>query len=117
MLLLLSPLVYVLLFLTSFRLLIIILRIQQAALNSKSPWLTPFGRESEADAVKRSFKVENSDFCSLYNAYTSWREACGNGYEREFCRVSFIVLFYPRIKLICFLIVEIIPFTSKSHDD
>lgn len=59
----------------------------QAALNSKSPWLTPFGRESEADAVKRSFKIENSDFLTLYNAFGSWREACHNGYEREFVRV------------------------------
>lgn len=60
----------------------------QAALTSKSPWLTPFGRENEADAVKRSFKVENSDFLTLYNAYCHWREASGNGYEREFTRVS-----------------------------
>lgn len=37
-----------------------------AALNAKSPWLTPFGRESEADAAKRSFKTENSDFLTLY---------------------------------------------------
>lgn len=62
----------------------------QATLNSKSPWLTPFGRESEADAVKRGFKVENSDFLTTYNAYCSWREASGNGYEREFCRVSLL---------------------------
>ncbi|KAK4055699.1 hypothetical protein OIV83_000245 [Microbotryomycetes sp. JL201] len=59
-----------------------------AALNSKSPWVTPFGREAEADAVKRNFKIENSDFLTTYNAYTVWREACGNGYEREFCRAS-----------------------------
>ncbi|GAA5869879.1 hypothetical protein JCM1840_007661 [Sporobolomyces johnsonii] len=61
-----------------------------AALNSKSPWLTPFGREAEADAVKRGFKVENSDFLTTYNAYCSWREASGNGYEREFTRKSFL---------------------------
>lgn len=59
----------------------------QATLNSKSPWITPFGRESEADAVKRSFKTENSDFLTTYKAYCSWREACANNYEREFCRV------------------------------
>lgn len=62
-------------------------RLEQAALNSKSPWLTPFGREAEADAVKRSFKVENSDFLTVYNAYCSWREASSNGYDREFTRV------------------------------
>ncbi|GAA6061389.1 hypothetical protein JCM10212_000649 [Sporobolomyces blumeae] len=61
-----------------------------AALNSKSPWLTPFGREAEADAVKRSFKVENSDFLTTYNAYCSWREASANGYEREFTRKNFL---------------------------
>ncbi|GAA5993713.1 hypothetical protein JCM10908_001342 [Rhodotorula pacifica] len=63
-----------------------------AGLNSKSPWLTPFGREAEADAVKRTFKVENSDFLTMYNAYCSWREACSNNYEREFCRKSFLSL-------------------------
>lgn len=61
-----------------------------AALNSKSPWVTPFGRETEADAVKRSFKIENSDFLTLFNAYNSWREASSNGYDREFCRKSFL---------------------------
>ncbi|SCZ98775.1 BZ3500_MvSof-1268-A1-R1_Chr7-1g09268 [Microbotryum saponariae] len=61
-----------------------------AALNAKSPWMTPFGREAEADAVKRGFKVENSDFLTLYNAYCSWREASGNGYEREFTRKNFL---------------------------
>ncbi|GAA6051223.1 hypothetical protein JCM3770_005879 [Rhodotorula araucariae] len=63
-----------------------------AALNSKSPWVTPFGREHEADTVKRGFKVENSDFLTLYNAYCCWREACSNNYEREFCRKSFLSL-------------------------
>ncbi|GAA5869867.1 hypothetical protein JCM3774_000517 [Rhodotorula dairenensis] len=63
-----------------------------AGLNSKSPWLTPFGREAEADAVKRTFKVENSDFLTMYNAYCSWREACSNNCEREFCRKSFLSL-------------------------
>jgi hypothetical protein len=37
----------------------------QAALNSKSPFITPFGREQEADTVKRAFKVENSDFLTV----------------------------------------------------
>ncbi|GAA5938098.1 hypothetical protein JCM10213_000830 [Rhodosporidiobolus nylandii] len=63
-----------------------------AALNSKSPWLTPFGRESEADAVKRGFKVENSDFLTTYNAYCHWREACANNYEMQFVRKSFLSL-------------------------
>lgn len=70
----------------------VLIELFQAGLNSKSPWLTPFGRESEADAVKRSFKVENSDFLTLYNAYCSWREASANGFEREFTRVRSISL-------------------------
>ncbi|SCV70876.1 BQ2448_3638 [Microbotryum intermedium] len=68
-----------------------------AALNAKSPWMTPFGREAEADAVKREFKVENSDFLTLYNAYCWWREASGNGFDREFTRVSGS----PRTVLVC----------------
>ncbi|GAA5823603.1 hypothetical protein JCM11251_000694 [Rhodosporidiobolus azoricus] len=63
-----------------------------ATLNSKSPWITPFGRESEADAVKRGFKVENSDFLTTYNAYCSWRDACSNNYEMQFVRKSFLSL-------------------------
>lgn len=54
--------------------------------------MTPFGREAEADAVKRSFKVENSDFLTTYNAYCSWREASANGFEREFTRVSYFLV-------------------------
>ncbi|GAA5902381.1 hypothetical protein JCM6882_000515 [Rhodosporidiobolus microsporus] len=63
-----------------------------ATLNSKSPWITPFGREAEADAVKRGFKVENSDFLTTYNAYCSWRDACSNNYEMQFVRKSFLSL-------------------------
>ncbi|GAA5984920.1 hypothetical protein JCM11641_003627 [Rhodosporidiobolus odoratus] len=63
-----------------------------AALNSKSPWVTPFGRESEADAVKRGFKIESSDFLTTYNAYCHWRDACSNNYEMQFVRKSFLSL-------------------------
>jgi ATP-dependent RNA helicase DHX29 len=41
-----------------------------AALSSKSPFVTPFGRESEAEAVKRAFKTENSDFLTLHRVRT-----------------------------------------------
>ncbi|GAA6012163.1 hypothetical protein JCM10207_005153 [Rhodosporidiobolus poonsookiae] len=63
-----------------------------AVLSSKSPWVTPFGREAEADTVKRAFKVENSDFLTTYNAYCRWREACSNNYEHQFIRKSFLSL-------------------------
>ncbi|GAA6031102.1 hypothetical protein JCM8097_004004 [Rhodosporidiobolus ruineniae] len=65
-----------------------------AALNSKSPFLTPFGREAEAEAVKRGFRPDNypSDFLALYNAYCSWRDACSNNYEHQFIRKSFLSL-------------------------
>lgn len=60
-----------------------------AALNSKSPFATPFGREHEADTVKRSFKVENSDFLTLWKAYSGWRESVINGYT-AYCRKNFM---------------------------
>ncbi|GAA5855636.1 hypothetical protein JCM8547_001627 [Rhodosporidiobolus lusitaniae] len=63
-----------------------------AALSSKSPWVTPFGREAEADAVKRGFDKYNSDFLTLYAAYCGWREACTNNYEHQFVRKSFLSL-------------------------
>lgn len=92
--------------------------IPQATLNSKSPWLTPFGRESEADAVKRGFKIENSDFLTTYNAYCSWREASGNGYEREFCRVSSTKATLDRALLTPFLRrAEELPQSAKPADD
>ncbi|KAE9410966.1 HA2-domain-containing protein [Gymnopus androsaceus JB14] len=64
-----------------------------AALNSKSPFLTPFGLEQEADRAKASFKSENSDFLTLHNAFSSWRRASGNpqaGFVRKFCRQNFL---------------------------
>ncbi|KAH8915725.1 P-loop containing nucleoside triphosphate hydrolase protein [Atractiella rhizophila] len=61
-----------------------------AVLNSKSPFVTPFGRENEADTVKRSFKVENSDFLAFYKAYVMWRQACQSNSFREFCRKNFL---------------------------
>ncbi|KAK0506080.1 P-loop containing nucleoside triphosphate hydrolase protein [Armillaria luteobubalina] len=62
-----------------------------AALNSKSPFITPMGLEQEADRAKASFKVDNSDFLTIHNAFSSWRRACGNpGTARNFCRVNFL---------------------------
>lgn len=79
-----------------------------ATLNSKSPFLTPFGKEDEAHWKKLSFRTgqlaipgtdvahksvaENSDFLTLHNAFSAWRRACANGTsaERKFCRESYL---------------------------
>ncbi|KAI7942024.1 hypothetical protein MJO28_012051 [Puccinia striiformis f. sp. tritici] len=61
-----------------------------AALNSKSPFLTPFGREQEADVIKKSFKVENSDFLTICKVYNSWRLACQNDHVHQFCRKNML---------------------------
>lgn len=37
-----------------------------ATLSSKSPFITPFGREAEADTTKKSFKTAQSDFMTLH---------------------------------------------------
>lgn len=63
-----------------------------ATLNSKSFFVTPFGREGEADTVKRSFKApdEHSDFLVIYRAYKAWRSNCANGGWSTFCRKHFL---------------------------
>lgn len=61
-----------------------------AALNSKSPFVTPFGRESEADLAKASFRVGDSDFLTIANAFNSWRRAVGQKHHFIFCRKSFL---------------------------
>lgn len=63
-----------------------------AALNSKSPFVAPFGMEHEADLAKNTFRVENSDFLTIHNAFASWRKASNNGvsFVRKFCRANFL---------------------------
>ncbi|KAF9240899.1 P-loop containing nucleoside triphosphate hydrolase protein [Melanogaster broomeanus] len=62
-----------------------------AALNSKSPFITPLGLEQEADRAKSSFRVDNSDFLTIHNAFASWRRASANpGFVRKFCRKNFL---------------------------
>lgn len=61
-----------------------------AALNSKSPFITPFGREAEADRSKASFKTGDSDFFSIANAYNAWRRAVAQNYGRQFCAKAFL---------------------------
>lgn len=62
-----------------------------ATLNSKSPFLTPFGHEEEADRAKCSFRTDNSDFLTMHNAFSSWRRASSDvGSARKFCRLNFL---------------------------
>ncbi|KAJ7706044.1 P-loop containing nucleoside triphosphate hydrolase protein [Mycena rosella] len=62
-----------------------------AALNSKSPFVSPFGFEQEADRAKIAFRTENSDFLTIHNAFSSWRRASANpGILRKFCRINYL---------------------------
>ncbi|KAH9946814.1 P-loop containing nucleoside triphosphate hydrolase protein [Amylocystis lapponica] len=61
-----------------------------ATLNSKSPFVSPLGLEHEADRAKLSFRIENSDFLTIHNAFASWRQACNNGIARKFCKQYFL---------------------------
>ncbi|KAF8844041.1 P-loop containing nucleoside triphosphate hydrolase protein [Paxillus ammoniavirescens] len=62
-----------------------------ASLNSKSPFITPLGLELEADRAKNAFRVDNSDFLTIHNAFASWRRASANsGFVRKFCRKNFL---------------------------
>ncbi|PWN49201.1 putative DNA/RNA helicase [Violaceomyces palustris] len=61
-----------------------------AALNSKSPFLTPFGKESEAERAKQSFKVGDSDFLTIANAFNGWRRSVALNHHRIFCNKSFL---------------------------
>lgn len=81
-----------------------------ATLNSKSPFVVPFGREQEADTVKQSFKkgrgdVRNaksheahsfgysgdSDFLTIANVFAVWRKMSDNpNAARVFCRRNFL---------------------------
>ncbi|KZT30522.1 P-loop containing nucleoside triphosphate hydrolase protein [Neolentinus lepideus HHB14362 ss-1] len=60
-----------------------------ATLNSKSPFVTPFGLEQQADKAKRSFQSENSDFLTIHNAFNSWR-SCAPSHVHKFCRTNFL---------------------------
>lgn len=63
-----------------------------AALSSKSPFITPLGREDEAERAKVAFRVDNSDFLTIHNAFSAWRRAWANGQHaaRALCRKSFL---------------------------
>ncbi|KAI7827106.1 P-loop containing nucleoside triphosphate hydrolase protein [Gamsiella multidivaricata] len=63
-----------------------------AMLSFKSPFVTPFGAEDEADAAKARFKLADSDMLTWYNAYLGWRQAYQtkpNGIY-DYCRKNFL---------------------------
>ncbi|KAG0197455.1 hypothetical protein BGX28_009063 [Mortierella sp. GBA30] len=63
-----------------------------AMLSFKSPFVTPFGAEDEADAAKQRFKVADSDMLTWYNAYLGWRKAYEDKPSRiyDYCRKNFL---------------------------
>ncbi|KIY72745.1 P-loop containing nucleoside triphosphate hydrolase protein [Cylindrobasidium torrendii FP15055 ss-10] len=63
-----------------------------ATLNTKSPFLRPMGKEAEAKRAKLSFRMDNSDFLTIHNAFSSWRRASANGNSAamRLCRESFL---------------------------
>lgn len=88
-----------------------------ATLNSKSPFITPFGQESEADSIRSSFKtgelsvdrdatstgacvnsyipsmaLGNSDFLTIVNVFSIWRRMASTNpnQARTFCRRNFL---------------------------
>ncbi|KAI3487928.1 hypothetical protein L1887_48011 [Cichorium endivia] len=61
-----------------------------AALNSKSPFMTPFGKELEADRAKQSFKLGDSDFLTIANAFNGFRRSTVQNHHRTFCSRSFL---------------------------
>ncbi|XP_072937350.1 putative ATP-dependent RNA helicase DHX57 [Epargyreus clarus] len=46
-----------------------------ACLSHKSPFVSPFGKKSEADARRREFSCFNSDQLTTLRAYRKWQEA------------------------------------------
>ncbi|KAK4689978.1 ATP-dependent RNA helicase DHX29, partial [Tremellales sp. Uapishka_1] len=62
-----------------------------ATLNSKSPFVTPFGFETQADNAKKAFAIGNSDFLTIHNVFASWRRASDNpNFVRTFCKRNFV---------------------------
>lgn len=63
-----------------------------ATLNSKSPFVSPFGLEQEANRTKNSFNIENSDFLTIHNAFSSWRRASSvsPSHAKKFCYTNYL---------------------------
>lgn len=77
-----------------------------ATLSSKSPFITPFGREQEADTVKRSFKVENSDFLTFHRVLVGWREAIVAGNHMSYTRKNFMSHQVCLLRELCECLIE-----------
>lgn len=65
-----------------------------AVLSSKSPFEIPMGREREAASAKQMFTRGDSDFLTVWTAYSKWRTVCQDRphHEAQFCRESFLSL-------------------------
>jgi ATP-dependent RNA helicase DHX29 len=66
-----------------------------ATLSYKSPFVRPFGKETEAGAARAKFKTGDSDFLSYWAVYSTWRrlrESNGGGMKEslKFCQQNFL---------------------------
>ncbi|RHZ54344.1 hypothetical protein Glove_428g91 [Diversispora epigaea] len=63
-----------------------------AILSYKSPFITPFGRESEFNAARKKFENHNSDLLTMYKAYCEWKSNYGKSSPimGEFCQKNFL---------------------------
>lgn len=63
-----------------------------AALSCKSPFLTPFGKQAEADKAKRKFDSSGSDHIAVLRAYEEFKELDKLGVQRSWCSDNFLSL-------------------------
>ncbi|TIA91229.1 hypothetical protein E3P99_01191 [Wallemia hederae] len=93
-----------------------------ATLNSKSPFVTPFGQETEAMNAKKAFNEGNSDFVVIVKAYNGWRQAFKNqgwAFMKRYCDQNYLSLQNLqsieelRIQLMSYLVDA--NFVSLSH--
>ncbi|TIB70058.1 hypothetical protein E3P77_00012 [Wallemia ichthyophaga] len=67
-----------------------------ATLNSKSPFVTPFGHETEAMNAKKAYNEgSNSDFVIIVKAYNGWRQALKNqgwAFMKRYCDQNYLSL-------------------------
>ncbi|EIM24205.1 P-loop containing nucleoside triphosphate hydrolase protein [Wallemia mellicola CBS 633.66] len=66
-----------------------------ATLNSKSPFVTPFGQEVEAMNAKKAYNDGNSDFVVIVKAYNGWKQALQNqgwAFMKRYCDQNYLSL-------------------------
>nr|XP_022340019.1 ATP-dependent RNA helicase DHX36-like [Crassostrea virginica] len=62
-----------------------------ACLSFKMPFVTPLGKEADADRCKKALAEDSrSDHIMLIKAYKKWEEACCHGNGRKFCYDNFL---------------------------